>query len=379
MENNDSEDFFSIGMGFVTPGVETGVPQSETIDKKEESPTQIVCNSIKENCENADKSIQEDKEKNEIIVETIKKDEDSAIEENENSSESYLEKNKKSKIFSFEDAYESVLVTENINSASNKELKTIGNILILTKKLISYYKKQEKFCDQTDNPSTIILQNKIKDGRGINVCFSYLNYKNNSLEDSYNNLLQFLNYFTNNGEIGDIISSIQYLGTDVLKIFDDVVPNISTKIYAGDKNISEDLDKLIEYISSDSGCSYVMEQLFGLKYVPTEPPINTVVDDINLIDILVETRNKIIDANLSDSYETALENIKNITEHNDITIEFFDKLLIEKVTQLAYQYTKIIECVIENFCKDTGVLFDSTIDETQIKQNESKEGIKFPF
>lgn len=370
MENNDSEDFFSIGMGFVTPGVETGVPTSDTtIKKKEENPTQIVCNSIKENCDKADSSIQEDKDKNEIVVDTIKKDEDSAVDETENSSESYLDKAKRLKTFSLEDAYESVLVTENINSASNKELKATANILILTRQLINFYKKRDKFSENLNNPSTIILQNLIKNNAGINVNFSYLSYKNNSLETTYTNLLNFLNYLNYNGTIGDTISLLQHLGTDTLNVFDNIVPTISTKIYAGDNDISESLDKLTDFIATDSGCSYVCEQLFGLKSVTKDAPISNVVDSIELIDMLVTTRNKIIDMNIGDSYETAITNIKNLTEKNDISIEFSDKLIIEKLTRLVYEYTKIIECAIECFCKDTGAIFDSTVDSFESKEN----------
>lgn len=371
MENNDSEDFFSIGMGFVTPGVETGVAKSDTISKKEESPTKIVCNSIKENCDKADVSIKEDKDKSDTVKEIIEKDSDSALEEEDNSTESYFDEERNKRIFSLENAMESVLVTENINSASEKELKTIGNILILTKKLVSYYKQREAISSDTNNPSTIILQNLIKNKSGISVDFSYLKYKNESLEKIFRDLLIFIKDFSNSGNIGDIISSLQNIGSDTINVFDVIKPGFGAKIYAGDTSITSDLDILTNYMrSSVNGANYIIDQLFGLRKVYGITPVDQIVDSTELIDTLIATRNSVIDICLTDDFEVAIENIRDITKFNDISISFEDKLIVEKITNFVYEYSKIISTAIQCFCSDTSAIFDSTIDNFDIKEGE---------
>lgn len=368
---NDSEDFFSIGMGFVTPGVETGVSKSETINKdnKETCDKNDVCCDLKNNCKEAENSINEDKEKNEIVVETVKKDSDSAIDESENSSESYLDKDKRKKTFSLEEATIDLLVTEDINSASQKELKASANNIILTKKLVNLYKRRE--ISENETPSITILSNMIKSGQTIHTNFSYLGYKTDSIQNVYAGVLETLNSISLSGEIGENISTLQLLGSDVINMFDNIVPSISAKIYAGDKSISEDLTKLNEYLKSESGFEYVITELFGIHCIHQDSPLGTIVDSIDLINTLVFARNAIIDLNISDKFDTAIQNIKSVTEKNDISVDFNDKLILEKVTECIYQFTKIVSESIGYFADDVSKIYDSTVDS--LSKTESKK------
>lgn len=369
--NEDSEDFFSIGMGFVTPDIETGVSASDTSNKDECCNKNDVCSEIKENCEKADKSIQEDKDKNEIVFEAIKKDSDD-IDESVSSSESYLDREKRIKTFSLEEAYINTLITENINSATNKELKTIGNLLILTRKACSNYKVRQLEDENIETPSQIILNNLINTDSTINTHFSYLKYKTNSLETVYSNIIEFSNSFSTSGDVGENITTLQLLGSDVINIMDTIVPGISAKLYAGDKSITEELDKINTFLGTMSGFKYIINNLFGIYYVDTNTSIKNVIDSIEAINILLKTRNTILDLNISDKFETSIDNIGKITKYNDISVDYNDKLVLEKVTEFVYKFTKIVTETIQYFSEDVKNIYDSTVDSIKIGKEESK-------
>lgn len=371
--NEDSEDFFSIGMGFVTPGVETGVPASDTSEPEKCCDKTDICSDIKENCEKADKSIQEDKDKNEIVFEAVQKDNDDIDENESNSSESYLDREKRIKTFSLEEAFINTLVTENINSATNKELKTIGNLLILTRKACANYKVRQIEDENVESPSQIILNNLINTDSTVNTHFSYLKYKTNSLETVYSNILEFVNSFSTSGDVGENITTLQLLGSDVLNLFDTAVPGFSAKVYAGDKSITEELDKINKFLGDMSGFEYVINNLFGISCVNKDAPTKSIVDSIEAINVLLKARNDIINLNLSDKFETSIDNISKITSHNDISVDYNDKLVLEKVTKFVYKFTKIVTETIQYFSEDVKTLYDSTVDSIKIgKEEESK-------
>lgn len=370
--NEDSEDFFSIGMGFVTPGVETGVSTSDTTKQDECCDKADVCSEIKENCEKADKSIQEDKDKNEIVFEAVQKDSDDIDETESISSESYIDREKRIKTFSLEEAFINTLVTENINSATNKELKTIGNLLILTRKACSNYKVRQLEDENVESPSQIILNNLINTDSTANTHFSYLKYKTNSLETVYSNIIEFANSFSTSGDIGENITTLQLLGSDVINMLDTVVPGFSPKLYAGDKSITEELNKINTFLGSISGFEYVINNLFGISCVNKDTPVKNIVDSIEAINILLKTRNTIIDLNISDKFETSIDNIDKITKYNDISVDYNDKLVLEKVTEFVYKFTKIVTETIQYFAEDVKTIYDSTVDSIKIGKEESK-------
>ena len=136
MEDNTTiDDFYSIGLGFTN---KSDVPETQNVTENKDlnDNDESFIDSIDKNNSLADKVIDEEKEKNEIIVETVSKDSDSAIETNNISAESYrIDMGFEHKSFSLEDAYYALITTENINKASDTELKAVGNMLILLKNL----------------------------------------------------------------------------------------------------------------------------------------------------------------------------------------------------------------------------------------------------
>ena len=377
--SDNSEDFFSIGMGFVTPVTNTSVKKQETkiITKKNNDPITVIRQLVDENNEKAEKSIDEDKEKSEIINESIVSDSDSAIDENQNASESYIDREKRIKTFSLEDAMYSVIVTEDINSASNKELKAIGNLLILTKRLSNHTDKLNSI-NNLENPSSIILQNMIKSDTSIHTTYSYLNYKTGSIEEVYSNLIEFTNNFATSGEIGENVHTLQLLGDNVLKFFDKISPGFYTKVYSGSKTIDEDLVKITNFLKEPNGHSTLISEIFGIIKIQQNAPFSKIVENIEAIELLKNSRNTIININISDKFDTAINNIKNITEKNDISISVNDKITIEKITEMVYHFTKIINEVIINFSDDLNKILSNTIDNFKVKKEISKEDVD-PF
>ena len=154
MEDNTTiDDFYSIGLGFTNKSY---VPETQNVTENKDlnNNDESFIDSIDKNNSLADKVIDEEKEKNEIIVETVSKDSDSAIETNNISAESYrIDMGFEHKSFSLEDAYYALLTTENINKASDTELKAVGNMLILLKKHIGLTNR--RYFEGFDNPSNI--------------------------------------------------------------------------------------------------------------------------------------------------------------------------------------------------------------------------------
>lgn len=370
MDTIDSEDFFSIGMGFVKkPGIETGVKASDTASKYDKID---CCCKIEESCDKAEKSIQEDKEKTQIIVETNDKDEDSYKEESDNSIESYLDRDKRKKVFSLENAVMDELITENINSATCKELMAAGNVLILSRNALSTKYKNRTIDENKNSPSAVVLNNMLKSDSSINTNFTYLEYKTNSLETVYAKLLDFIDSFTIRGEVGENIVTLSMLGDDVLNVFNEIAPEFSAKVYSGNKSITEDIEKICDFIKTDNGCEIFINKLFGLHCVNRDYPFKNVVDNIELVSTLLNTRNKLIDLSISDKFETGIDNIRNITKYNDISVEFDDKLVLEKVTELVYRLFKIVCETVLYFAEDIAVIYDSTIDSIVVGKEESK-------
>lgn len=374
--SDNSEDFFSIGMGFITPEINTSVKRQEsnTITKKNNDPITVIRQLVDKNNKKAEKSIDEDKEKTEIINETITIDSNSAIDENQNASESYIDKEKRIKTFSLEDAMYSLMITEDINSASNKELKAVGNLLILTKRLSSHTDKLNSI-NNLENPSSIILQNMIKNNTSIHTNYSYINYKTGSIEEVYSNLLEFINNFTTSGEIGENIYTLQLLGDNILNFFDKISPGFYTKVYSGSKTIDEDLVKITNFLKELNGYSSLINETFGICKIQQDAPFGKIVENIENIELLKNSRNAIIDINISDKFDTAINNIKTITEKNDISISINDKMTIEKITEMVYHFAKIITDVIINFSDDLNKILANTIDNFKVEKEISKESV----
>lgn len=381
-ENTTIDDFYSIGLGFTN---KSDTPETNVTENKDLNNDDSFIDSIDKNNSLADQTINEAKEKNEIVVETISKDSDSVVESESVSAESYkINMGFKHKDFSLEDAFYSVLTTENINKASDTELKAVGNMLILLKKHIGLINRRY-FEGFTDIYSNTILKNLIASNNSIGVHNTYLSYKTNSIETIFDNLLDFLNNFTNNGNVGDIISSLQLLGDEILNIFDKLVPGIKVNIIAGSKTCDEQLTKLNELLLSPINTpDIITKELFGVYRVQKDAPISTVVDSIELINNISGSFRKIVDLSLSDKYSTSINNIKECVSKNDISLDINDKMIVEKVTEMIYRFTNIIvhflHHVIEDckcFCETLG---KDTTEETSKEDLEiKKDGTSDPF
>ena len=382
MEDNTTiDDFYSIGLGFTN---KSDVPETQNVTENKDlnNNDESFIDSIDKNNSLADKVIDEEKEKNEIIVETVSKDSDSVIETNNISAESYrIDMGFEHKSFSLEDAYYALLTTENINKASDTELKAVGNMLILLKKHIGLTNR--RYFEGFDNPSNIILKNLIASKTSICAHNSYLKYKVNSIETIFDNLLEFLNNFTNKGNVGDIVSSLQLLGEDILNVFDKLVPGIKVNIIAGSKSVSEQLSKLNELLSMPVNTpNIITNELFGIYRVQKDTPIGSVVDSIETIDNVFGAFRKLIDMTLSDKYSTSITNINECVSKNDISIDINDKMIVELVTETIYKFVNVLmhfyHHVIED-CKCLSIALNKDLTETKSKENLENKGESDPF
>lgn len=348
-ENPTIDDFYAIGLGFTEPPKENKnkVVEDNTTNNNIEY---TFIDSIHENNEDADNLIDKCKEKSDIICETIENRDDNS------SNESYkVLLGFKKKDFSLEDAYESVLMTSDINEASYTELKAIGNMLILLSKNSLTINSQNYELFNEKEPSSIILENMKKSRNEVLCHNSYLHYISNSTEEILKNLLNFITKFDNkDSDIGNIVGSLQLLGDKILNLFDKLVPSIKIDIISNTLTIGEKLEKLSN-ILKNSDKNIILYELFGVTKV-SNAPINNVIDNIEGLNNLLYSRKCIIDLCLSDDMTSGIENIKSITEKQDLSISMNDKILIEKITNVVYQFSKIIIEFINDLSEDCKLL-----------------------
>lgn len=367
-ENPTIDDFYSIGLGFTEPPKENEqtIVEEKPMDKNQ---TYTFIDSIHENNEDADNLIDKCKEKSDIICETIEnKDDDSAT-------ESYrVSLGFEKKAFSLEDAYESVLMTSDINEASYTELKAIGNMLILLSKNSLTINSQNYELFNNETPSLIILENMKKSRNEVDCHNNYLHYIPNSSEEILKNILNFVTKFDNkDSDIGNIVSSLELLGDKILNLFDNLVPSVKVDILSGSLTISEKLEKLAD-ILKNSDKNFILNELFGVTRV-NRAPINDVIENIENLNNLLYSRKCIVDLCLSDDMTSGIDNIKNITDKQDLSISMTDKILIERITNVVYQLFKIIIEFINDLSEDCKILCECLGRKWEDKEIKSKEDL----